>query len=124
MRSIVCAALLALAAGASATETAPLAPDRIPAPIRDALAAPDRPDADKALDAGRDPAQWLAFFGAAPGMQAADIYAGGGYTTELLARIAGPKGKVWSQLPPLPPDLAQIEQAWTERSCAGSTATS
>ena len=108
----VCALALLLVAAA---DTAPLPADKIPAPIRAAIAAPDRPDADKALDAGRDPAQWLAFFGVVPGMQVADVWAGGGYTTELLARIVGPKGKVYSQLPPLPPELASIEQAWTAR---------
>src|SRR5215470_5243077 len=116
MKALTCASLVALATVTSTTtETGPLALDKIPAPIRAAIAAPDRPDADKALDAGREPAQWLAFFGAAPGMNVADLYAGGGYTTELLARIVGPKGKVYSQLPPLPPDFAQIEQAWMER---------
>lgn len=114
MQALTVAGLLVLAA-AMPGEMGPVTPDKVPAPIREAIAAPDRPDADKALDAGREPAQWLAFFGAAPGMKAADLYAGGGYTTELLARIAGPNGKVWSQLPPLPPDFASIEQAWTER---------
>jgi predicted methyltransferase len=107
-------AALALVAAAPANESAPIPADKTPAAIRDAVAS-DRPDADKALDAGRQPAQLLAFFGAAPGMQVADIWAGGGYTTELLARVVGPKGKVWSQLPPMPPELAQVEQAWTER---------
>jgi predicted methyltransferase len=111
MKKILLAAVLLLAA---ATEAPPLPAEKIPAPIRDAVAA-DRPEADKALDAGRQPAQLLAFFGAAPGMQVEDVWAGGGYTTELLARVVGPKGKVWSQLPPLPPELAQVEQAWTER---------
>lgn len=83
--------------------------------IRDAVAAPDRPDADKALDAGRKPAELLAFFGVAPGMQVADLWAGGGYTTELLARVVGPKGKVYSQEPVFPPELRQIEDAWSAR---------
>ena len=119
MKQLICmsAALIALTlvAAAPANESAPLPAEKIPAPIRAAVASPDRPDADKALDAGRQPAQLLAFFGAAPGMKAADLFAGGGYTTELLARIAGPQGKVWSQLPILPPEMAQVEQAWTER---------
>lgn len=118
MKGFICAvglAALALVAATPTKESAPLPPERIPAPIRDAVASPERPEADRALDAGREPAQLLAFFGAAPGMKAADLFAGGGYTTELLARIAGPKGKVWSQLPILPPEMAQVEQAWSER---------
>jgi predicted methyltransferase len=61
------------------------------------LAAPDRTEADRALDAGRHPEETLAFLGLAPGMQVADLGAGGGYTTELLARSVGPTGKVYGQ---------------------------
>jgi predicted methyltransferase len=59
--------------------------------------AADRSDSDKALDAGRHPAEWLSFFRIAPGMKVAEIAAGGGYTTELLARAVGPSGKVYGQ---------------------------
>jgi predicted methyltransferase len=59
--------------------------------------AADRSDADKKLDAGRHPAELLAFFKIAPGMKVAEISAGGGYTTELLARAVGPSGKVYGQ---------------------------
>jgi predicted methyltransferase len=41
----------------------------------------------------------LAFFGVAPGMKVAELFAGGGYTTELLARVVGPTGKVYSENP-------------------------
>lgn len=118
MKGFICTvalAALALVAATPTNEAAPLPPEKIPAPIRDAVAAPERPDADKALDAGRQPAQLLAFFGAAPGMKVADLFAGGGYTTELLARVVGPSGRVWSQLPILPPEMTQVEQAWSER---------
>jgi predicted methyltransferase len=114
-RSIACALLALLTLGAGPLEQARLPLEGIPAPIRDAVAAADRPDADKALDAGREPAQLLAFFGAAPGMNVADLFAGGGYTTELLARVVGAKGKVYSQLPMLPPEMAQVEETWTAR---------
>jgi predicted methyltransferase len=59
--------------------------------------APDRDDADKKLDAGRHPAEMLTFFEVKPGQKAADLAAGGGYTTELLARAVGPTGVVYSQ---------------------------
>jgi len=42
----------------------------------------------------------LAFFGIAPGMRVAEIGAGGGYTSELLARVVGPTGKVYAQNSP------------------------
>lgn len=59
--------------------------------------APDRDDADKKLDAGRHPAEMLSFFDVKPGQKAADLAAGGGYTTELLVRAVGEKGVVYSQ---------------------------
>ena len=116
-RALRISLLAALALGAAATvpESAPIPPDKIPAAIHAAATAPDRPDADKALDAGRMPEQMLAFFAVAPGMTVADLYAGGGYTTELLSRVVGPKGKVYSQEPIFPPELKQIEDAWTAR---------
>jgi predicted methyltransferase len=69
----------------------------IPPIIRDVVDSPDRADADRALDAGRHPAEMLAFFGIAPGMKVAELGAGGGYTSELLARTVGPTGVVYGQ---------------------------
>lgn len=66
-------------------------------PIQAALTAADRSEADKALDAGRQPDKLLAFFGIAPGMRVAELGAGGGYTAELLARVVGPSGQVFGQ---------------------------
>src|SRR5262245_3557138 len=67
----------------------PVAQIEIPAHIRAAVDAPDRADSDRPLDAGRKPAEMLAFFGIAPGMKVAELSAGHGYTTELLARAVG-----------------------------------
>ena len=72
----------------------------IPEPIRAAVDAADRTQDDRALDAGRKPDQMLAFFGIQPGMRVAEIGAGGGYTSELLSRVVGPKGKVYAQNSP------------------------
>ena len=58
----------------------------------EAVAAADRTDADKALDAGRKPAELLAVLRVGEGMRAAELFAGGGYTVELLARVVGPTG--------------------------------
>jgi predicted methyltransferase len=60
------------------------------------VAAPDRDAADRALDAGRHPAELLRFFGIKPGMKVAEISAGGGYTAELLARTVGDGGRVYA----------------------------
>jgi predicted methyltransferase len=61
------------------------------------VGSPDRTEADRALDAGRHPAQLLAFLGLRPGMRVADLAAGTGYTTELLARAVAPGGLVYAQ---------------------------
>jgi len=82
--------VFALAATLPASAQAPPDPKAI-------VAAPDRSEADRALDAGRHPAEMLAFFGIRPGMRVAEIGAGGGYTTELLARAVGPTGRVYGQ---------------------------
>ncbi len=68
-----------------------------PKPILDAVAAADRVDADRALDAGRKPAEVFAFFKIAPGQKVEELFAGGGYTSELLRRIVGDTGKVFAQ---------------------------
>ncbi len=69
----------------------------MPAALRAVVDAADRADADRALDAGRKPAEMLAFFGIQPGMKVAELAAGGGYSAELLARAVGPGGVVYAQ---------------------------
>jgi predicted methyltransferase len=69
----------------------------VPGPILGAIADDDRTDKDRALDAGRKPGEVLAFFQIAPGQRVGELFAGGGYTTELLARVVGDSGKVWAQ---------------------------
>jgi predicted methyltransferase len=64
------------------------------------VATPDRDAADRLLDAGRQPSAMLRFFGIGPGMKVAEISAGGGYTTELLARTVGPEGTVYGHNAP------------------------
>jgi predicted methyltransferase len=87
----------AAAASTPAPTKAAPTPVVVPPEIAAAVAAPDRSDDDRALDAGRHPAETLAFFGVAPGMKVADLAAGFGYTTELLARVVGQNGKVYGQ---------------------------
>jgi len=72
-----------------------------PSPIAEAVAAPDRSAEDKALDAGRKPADLLSFADIKPGMKVAELGAATGYTTELLARVVGPTGKVYAQNSPM-----------------------
>jgi predicted methyltransferase len=69
----------------------------VPQPIRDAVTAADRDDKDRAIDAGRKPAEVLAFFGIAPGQKVEELFAALGYTTEIIARVVGDSGKVYAQ---------------------------
>ena len=83
-------------------------------PTRAIVASTDRSDADRALDEGRHPAQMLAFFAVSPGMRVAELGAGGGYTTELLARAVGPTGVVYGQNPKFILERF-AEKPWSER---------
>jgi predicted methyltransferase len=76
--------------------------------------APDRLESDRALDAGRHPAALLEFVGVQPGMKVAELMAGGGYTTELLARAVGPSGVVYGHNPRRVLELF-AEKPWSER---------
>lgn len=78
------------------------------------LEAPDRAEADRALDAGRKPAEMLTFFGIQKGMKVAELGAGGGYTAELLARAVGPEGKVYGQNTQMLLDKF-AQKPWSER---------
>jgi predicted methyltransferase len=75
------------------------APKPVPVPpaLQAVIDAPDRTDADRTLDKGRHPGEMLAFFGLRPGMKVAELGAGGGYTSELLARAVGATGRVYGQ---------------------------
>jgi predicted methyltransferase len=89
-----------LCAACASPDAAAPQPVLSPAQIAALLASPDRSDADRANDLRRRPAEMLAFIGVRPGMVALDLSAGGGYTTELLARAVGPTGRAYGQSVP------------------------
>lgn len=74
----------------------------------------DRTDADRARDQDFQPDTLLLFQGVLPGTRIAELGAGDGYFTELLARVAGPKGRVYAQNPERHPDV-RAERRMTER---------
>ncbi len=55
-----------------------------------------RPATDISRDAGRHPAELLAFAGIRPGMTVVDMLPGNGYFTRLFAKAVGPKGRVYA----------------------------
>ncbi len=61
------------------------------------ISASDRTDADRQIDRRRDPLQLLVFAAPRPGMKVLDMGAGGGYSSELVARAIAPSGVVYAQ---------------------------
>ena len=80
---------------------APAAKETAAAPAtsiyEDAVANDARPEADRARDAGRKPAEVLAFLGITPGMTVLDMFSGGGYYTEILSYTVGDSGRIIAQ---------------------------
>jgi predicted methyltransferase len=101
--SLTAACVIALAGGCAelpksenvASETAP-GPTTVAAKasISMAISKSDRSQDDRDQDEYRHPDAVLQFIGARPGMQVIDVFSAGGYFTELLAAVAGPRGTV------------------------------
>jgi predicted methyltransferase len=90
--------------------------------IAQIVASPDRTAADRNNDLRRKPEAMLAFIGPRPGMIALDVSAGGGYTTELLARGIGPTGAVYGQSQPRDPSRPAPAPANPEGGSAAAAA--
>lgn len=88
--SVLLAGALALAAAA-----APALAQKPTQAITAAVADPGRPAEDTKRDAGRKPADIVAFAGIKPGMTVSELVPGGGYYTRILAKVLGPKGKMF-----------------------------
>jgi predicted methyltransferase len=92
--------LLAAALAAALTLAATWAgaasiPDNIAAAVADG----SRPEADKARDANRKPAETLAFTGVEPGAQVAELLPGSGYFTRIFSKAVGSSGHVYALVP-------------------------
>jgi len=105
-------------ATSTTTTMAPLSRSQIEAIV----ASPDRSAADRTNDERRHPVDLLMFIGAKPGWTALDVSTGGGYTTELLARVIGPTGIVWAQSQPRDPNKATPKPAAPEGGMAAPAA--
>ena len=92
--------LMTFGAAVSACISVTIAPAQERVPDYSAIiSAPDRTEADLQTDKRRDPLKLLAFTGVRPGMKVLDMGAGGGYSTELMARAVAPTGVVYAQNP-------------------------
>ena len=85
---------LALGTGFSMVTSAELAPG-----FREALASAERPAEEKARDASRKPEEVLNFVGIQAGMTVLELFAGGGWYTEVLSAAVGPEGMIYAQNP-------------------------
>jgi predicted methyltransferase len=112
--ALCAAALLA----ACASPTPPLSSQQ----IAQIVASPNRTAADRNNDLRRKPEAILAFIAPRPGMVALDLSAGGGYTTELLARAIGPGGAVHGQSQPRDPNRPVARPAAPEGGSAAPAA--
>jgi len=92
---------LAFSSAALAADMSAKVPDYVAAAIADS----GRPDADKARDANRKPAEMMAFAGVKPGMKVLEIMPGGGYFLRIFSKSIGPNGKLFEVLPPPPPGV-------------------
>lgn len=107
LKSLVPVLFLLVACGGAQPQAASNAPAASSLPVSSPLSVsdrfeaiagdPDRSAEDRALDAGRKPAELLRFLGITSGMRVAELGAGGGYTAELFARAVGPTGRVFGQ---------------------------
>jgi predicted methyltransferase len=96
MRRLPCIAAIV---GLALAGTTAIAQSAVPAAIAAAVGDAGRPDADKARDAARKPAEIVAFAGVKPGDKVAEFLPGGGYYTRILAKAVGPEGHVYLLIP-------------------------
>jgi predicted methyltransferase len=95
--TLVTLSFLVSACGQQASDPAPETSPPVEAEMSiyaAALDSPSRPEADRERDGSRHPGEVLEFFGIEPGATVLEMFAGGGYYTELLANIVGENGRV------------------------------
>lgn len=113
--------LTAFAGACVAVSAAPVWAAAAPVDYAAIVAAPQRSAENRAMDEGRMPAAVLAFSGIKRGDTVADYSAGGGYYSELIADLVGPKGRVlalgtprfykadvWAKLTALHPNVVPV----------------
>jgi predicted methyltransferase len=94
----------ALCLGFSGYLTTALTADGSAAAIAAAVADAGRPEADKARDADRKPAEVIAFAGIHAGSKVAEMWPGQGYFTRIFSKVVGPQGVVYAWVPAPPPN--------------------
>jgi len=96
---VVAASMIAAVTSGASQANAAKVPDVIAAAVADM----NRPETDRQRDAGRKPAETLAFTGVKPGDRIAELLPGSGYFTRIFSKVVGPGGHVYALVPaPLP----------------------
>ena len=95
MRALLPVLALALACAAPAA-TPPRTLTNTQAEVASALAQPGRDAKDLERDARDHPAATLGLLGLTHGMRVLDLFAAGGYTAEIAARVVGEGGRVYA----------------------------
>ncbi|HEX8263203.1 MAG TPA: methyltransferase [Allosphingosinicella sp.] len=107
-KPLTLALLAGLALAGAGCATRPAAPTVDYAAI---LADPVRPEADRARDADRKPAELVAFAGVRPGDKVAELAPGGGYFTRILSGVVGPEGRIYAMAGRPSPALQELAAA-------------
>ncbi len=95
----VCAVLASVGLVATGMAAFPARAQKATPAITAAVADPSRPADDTKRDAGRKPAETLAFAGIKPGQSIGELFPGGGYFSRMLSKVVGPKGHVYLMTP-------------------------
>ena len=79
---------------------APVMAQKVPNYVSAAIGDAKRPPADKDADSYRMPAESVAFAMVKPGDQVLELLGIGGYYTRILSKVVGPKGHIYTTIPP------------------------
>jgi predicted methyltransferase len=96
---LLSAALAACFCAGSSAPGADAPKPAVPVYVSAAVADAARPPDDYRRDGALKPADAIAFSGIKPGMVVADLVPGEGYYTRILAKVVGPKGRLYSVVP-------------------------
>ena len=97
MKTVLFCCLLFLLAGCSKPEPSPpQGAHVIEQTVYTAINHPDRPESDRQRDRKRKPAEVLEFLGVQPGMKVLEMLAANGYYIEILSRVLGEQGELYS----------------------------
>ena len=106
MKNRLLAGALWICAAAMPGATTVIAAESASQALAKAVADAGRPEADRARDADRKPAEVIALTGMHQGAKIAEMLPGGGYFTRIFSKLVGPSGVVYAWVPMPAPGAA------------------